>query len=75
MLAFLDLMCIMILTYLYFMKPFMQGTHESLKGNTKAKATVGAIIDGMGSLGNLHIFMRPIAIYVTEFEERALMVV
>ena len=28
-----------------------QGTHESLRGNLKAKATVGAIIDGMGSLG------------------------
>lgn len=29
----------------------VQGTHKSLKDNTKAKATVGAIIDGMGSLG------------------------
>ena len=28
-----------------------QGTHKSLKDNQKAKATVGAIIDGMGSLG------------------------
>uniref|UniRef100_A0A1X7TVC1 Major facilitator superfamily (MFS) profile domain-containing protein n=1 Tax=Amphimedon queenslandica TaxID=400682 RepID=A0A1X7TVC1_AMPQE len=27
------------------------GTHESLRENQKAKATVGAIIDGMGSLG------------------------
>jgi hypothetical protein len=27
------------------------GTHKSLKDDTKAKATVGAIIDGMGSLG------------------------
>ena len=29
----------------------VQGTHKSLKHNTNAKATVGAIIDGMGSLG------------------------
>ena len=29
----------------------VQGTHESLRENQKAKATVGAIIDGMGSLG------------------------
>ena len=28
-----------------------QGTHESLRENQKAKATVTAIIDGMGSLG------------------------
>ncbi|GFH10165.1 MFS domain-containing protein [Haematococcus lacustris] len=27
------------------------GTHESLQGNSKALATVTAIIDGMGSLG------------------------
>ncbi|CAI8051847.1 Putative glycerol-3-phosphate transporter 2 [Geodia barretti] len=27
------------------------GTHKSLKDDTKAKATVGAIIDGIGSLG------------------------
>ena len=31
----------------------LQGTHISLKDNTKAKATVGAIIDGMGSLGKV----------------------
>ena len=29
-----------------------QGTHKSLGSNLKAKATVGAIIDGFGSLGN-----------------------
>lgn len=29
----------------------MQGTHESLKNNQNAKATVTAIIDGTGSLG------------------------
>ena len=27
------------------------GTHESLKGNAKALATVTAIIDGTGSIG------------------------
>ena len=27
------------------------GTHESLKGNSKALATVTAIIDGTGSIG------------------------
>ena len=30
---------------------FLQGTHKSLKGNQKAKATVSAIIDGTGSIG------------------------
>ena len=29
------------------------GTHESLKGNAKALATVTAIIDGTGSIGKL----------------------
>ncbi len=29
----------------------VQGTHESLKNNQNAKATVTAIIDGTGSLG------------------------
>ena len=29
----------------------MQGTHECLHGNTKAMATVTAIIDGTGSMG------------------------
>lgn len=28
------------------------GTHQSLRGNSKALATVVAIIDGTGSLGN-----------------------
>lgn len=28
------------------------GTHECLKGNAKALATVTAIIDGTGSIGN-----------------------
>lgn len=28
------------------------GTHQSLKGNAKALATVTAIIDGTGSIGN-----------------------
>ena len=31
---------------------YMQGTHKSLQANQKAKATVGAIIDGFGSLGS-----------------------
>ena len=30
---------------------YVQGTHKSLRENQRAKATVGAIIDGMGSLG------------------------
>lgn len=29
----------------------MQGTHESLKGNSRALSTVTAIIDGTGSIG------------------------
>ena len=31
--------------------PLCIGTNKSLKDNQRAKATVGAIIDGMGSLG------------------------
>lgn len=31
------------------------GTHKSLKGNAKALATVTAIIDGTGSIGNTHL--------------------
>ena len=31
-----------------------QGTHKSLKDNHKAKATVAAIINGTGSLGELN---------------------
>ena len=34
-----------------YMMSFLQGTHKSLKGNQKAKATVSAIIDGTGSIG------------------------
>ena len=30
------------------------GTHESLQGNAKALATVTAIIDGTGSVGETH---------------------
>ena len=30
-----------------------QGTHKSLKDNQKAKATVAAIINGTGSLGEI----------------------
>lgn len=30
------------------------GTHKSLKGNAKALATVTAIIDGTGSIGNTY---------------------
>lgn len=33
---------------------YVQGTHKSLQANQKAKATVGAIIDGFGSLGNVY---------------------
>lgn len=29
----------------------MQGTHESLRGNSRALSTVTAIIDGTGSIG------------------------
>lgn len=29
----------------------LQGTHQCLHGNTKAMATVTAIIDGTGSMG------------------------
>lgn len=36
---------------LHFTPPFLQGTHESLKGNAKALSTVTAIIDGTGSIG------------------------
>ena len=32
----------------------LQGTHKSLKDNQKAKATVAAIIDGTGSLGEIY---------------------
>lgn len=31
--------------------PLFQGTHKSLKGNSHALATVTAIIDGTGSVG------------------------
>jgi OPA family glycerol-3-phosphate transporter-like MFS transporter 1/2 len=31
--------------------PLRPGTHESLKGNARALATVTAIIDGTGSIG------------------------
>lgn len=30
---------------------FQQGTHESLRGNSRALSTVTAIIDGTGSIG------------------------
>ena len=34
----------------------LQGTHPCLQGNTKAMATVTAIIDGTGSMGEeLHV--------------------
>lgn len=35
------------------------GTHESLQGNAKALATVTAIIDGTGSIGDLNL-MQPL---------------
>lgn len=33
------------------------GTHESLHGNSKALATVTAIIDGTGSIGTFNNFL------------------
>lgn len=33
------------------MSLFQQGTHESLRGNSRALSTVTAIIDGTGSIG------------------------
>lgn len=33
------------------------GTHSSLEGNSKALATVTAIIDGTGSIGDFFIFL------------------
>lgn len=33
------------------------GTHSSLRGNSKALATVTAIIDGTGSIGNYFFFL------------------
>lgn len=32
------------------------GTHKSLRGNAKALATVTAVIDGTGSIGNTRYF-------------------
>lgn len=35
---------------------YQQGTHESLRGNSRALSTVTAIIDGTGSIGAYGLF-------------------
>lgn len=40
-----------MLISIYMMSLLQQGTHESLRGNSRALSTVTAIIDGTGSIG------------------------